>query len=49
MFGADGFGDAVSRIATIEASLDIGDLARFLAPEPPKTQHESSSLTVERP
>jgi hemerythrin-like domain-containing protein len=47
--GADGFGDAVRRIATIEAKLNIDDLARFLAPEPPKTQQDGPSLTVQRP
>jgi hemerythrin-like domain-containing protein len=48
-FGADGFGDAVRRIATVEAELGIGDLARFLATEPPETEQDTSSLTVQRP
>jgi hemerythrin-like domain-containing protein len=35
MFGHDGFEDAVKRIAAIETSLGIDDLARFTMPAPP--------------
>jgi hemerythrin-like domain-containing protein len=34
-FGEDGFEDAVQRIARVEDSLGIGDLALFTAPPPP--------------
>jgi hypothetical protein len=35
VFGADGFEDAVQRIARVEQSLGIDDLAGFTAPAPP--------------
>ncbi len=35
-FGKDGFEDAVAQIASIEASLGLGELAFFTAPVPPK-------------
>jgi hemerythrin-like domain-containing protein len=35
-FGVDGFEDAVRQIAGIEAELDLGDIAAFTAPPPPK-------------
>jgi hemerythrin-like domain-containing protein len=36
MFGKDGFEDALKKMAAIEQSLGIADLARFTAPQPPK-------------
>jgi hemerythrin-like domain-containing protein len=35
MFGRDGFEDAVKRVAAIESSLGLSDLASFTAPLPP--------------
>jgi hypothetical protein len=35
-FGKDGFDDAVQQISAIEASLDLANLATFMAPPPPK-------------
>jgi hemerythrin superfamily protein len=35
-FGKDGFEDALKKMAAIEQSLGIADLARFTAPAPPK-------------
>ena len=35
MFGRDGFEDAVKRVAAIESSLRLSDLASFTAPLPP--------------
>ncbi|HEY1288773.1 MAG TPA: hemerythrin domain-containing protein [Burkholderiales bacterium] len=35
MFGRDGFEDAVNRVAAIESSLGLSDLASFTAPPPP--------------
>jgi len=36
MLGADGFEDALRRIAAIETSFGLGDLARMTAPPPPR-------------
>jgi hemerythrin-like domain-containing protein len=36
MFGKDGFDDAVEKIAAIEGTLGLSDLAQFTAPPPPK-------------
>jgi hemerythrin-like domain-containing protein len=36
MFGKDGFEDAVARVAAIEETLGIANLAAFTAPMPPK-------------
>jgi hemerythrin-like domain-containing protein len=37
-FGKDGYEDAVKRIAEIEASLGLADLAQYTAPPPPATK-----------
>jgi len=35
-FGKDGFDDAVKQIGEIEQALDLGDIAQFTAPPPPR-------------
>lgn len=44
-FGKDGYEDAVKKIADIEASLGLADLAQYTAPAPPATKETKAAQT----